>query len=242
MPIPIPLIALGAAYAATLVPRASEEVGPAAPDDTSGDVMPHSIDWNPLIEEMRGEISADFLRRWMERESGGNPCAKGMWGGPWEAGIGQVYFGEDQRHTSQFGVTLDDLRACCYIGSERMASYPTDAQMRANVSSLVMMATKYTSVARNRLSAIGVEWSDLDVQCLAKLYHALPVLVTNHLSVAYRNGMASDWNTYRSYYGNMSREEVIEADLAAGYKAGKGAARFWPLDRLFENAEYTGKG
>lgn len=200
------------------------------------------IDWAPLVDSMRGEIDGGFLMRWIRKESDGNPCSKGAWDGPWEAGIGQVYFDKNERNAVKFGVTLDQLRECCYIGSELMASPVTDVQMQANVKSLVGMASAYMSIAMGKLYALSENWSKSDVQCLAKLYHALPILVTTHLSIASQDGMASDWDSYRAYLGQMDRDGILSIDQRAGYPPGKGAAPYWPLDRLFDNAQFTGRG
>lgn len=201
-----------------------------------------TVDWSALIEEMCGDVPADFLARWIHWESGGNPCSKGMWGGPWEAGIGQVYFGVKERNKRNFGATLDELRECCYVGSQKMATAPTDNQKRVNVLSLVAMASEYIGIAKRKTAALGLAWPESDILCLAKLYHALPVLCTTHLSVAATDGAADSWDAYRAYASGLSRDDVLAWDQVAGYPPGKGAARFYPLDRLFDNAEKTGRG
>ena len=258
MPIVIPLLAIAGAYAALKGQQDEpEESGDATSDDTevptpsepdpnTGSEPVTGINWSTLIEEMRGSVPSDYLHRWIygvpgsgfNGESGGNPCSKGVWGGPWEAGIGQVYFDRDQRNTPQFGVTLDQLRSCCVVDSQSVARTPTGEEMRYQVSSLVAMATKYISLAGSR----NTGWDGEGILCLAKLYHALPVLVTTHLTAAIQDGQAGSWDEYRAYLGSMTRDEVLAIDQRMGYAAGHGAAPYWPLDRLFSNAQLTGRG
>lgn len=243
MPIVVPLLALGAAYVALRSAETpAEEPTPPTPDTGSEDTQVTSaVDWNPLIAELAGEIPAEFLVRWKDRESGGNPCSKGAWGGPWEAGIGQAYYERAERSSRVFGVTLDELRGMCATDTQTMTRAPTDEEMRAHVSQLVEMARQYIATARFKLDALSLYWSEEDVLCLAKLYHALPVLVTTHLSVAAQDGKASSWDDYRQYLGSMEQSEVRQIDVRAGYQTG-GAAPYWPLDRLYNNAQLTGRG
>jgi hypothetical protein len=242
MPVVIPLLAFGVAYG--LAMRNSESTGDTPlVDDVGGSSVPPVPDsWSELLYELRGDVDADFLSRWIARESGGNPCSKGSWGGPWEAGIGQLYFDKTQRNSTVFGVTLDDLRAACVMDSQEIATELTYEQRQVQVASLVAMASKYLSIARERLQAIGEVWSDVDIQCLAKLYHALPVLVSGHLSVASRDGHTSSWEAYSSYMSTMTRDGVVAMDRVAGYEAGSGAAPFFPIARLFVNASTVGRG
>lgn len=256
MPVVVPLLALGAAYLAirgakgpqpeSAVSDADAESVDTAADSGSGSsgnqTVTTGIDWTPLATEMGGSIPVDFLLRWIQKESGGNPCSKGVWGGPWEAGIGQVYFDKDQRSTAIFGATLDQLRAACVIDSQTVARPLTDDEMRIQMSSLVDMATRYIVVAGGKLDALGETWGAGDILCLAKLYHALPVLCTTHLSLASHDGHASSWDDYVSYMESMSKDELIAFDLRAGYTAGHGAAPYYPIARLFANAQSTGRG
>lgn len=244
MPVVIPLLALGAAYAFARVrgvESQSEEPKP-EPEPQEGPEVKVTIDWEPYLNDLKGDLDGQFLARWIAKESSGNPCAIGVWGGPWEAGIGQVYFDKDQRDATVFGATLNQLRECCYIGSEKMASPPTEVQIRVNAESLVNMARGYMNMAQGKIDALGEVWSPSDIQCLAKLYHALPVLATTHLSHASQTGQASDWNAYRSYMGGLDKQGLIAVDTEMGYPSGKGAAPYWPVDRLFDNAQFTGRG
>ena len=199
------------------------------------------IDWKPLISAAT-DIDADFLMRWVEKESDGNPCSKGIWGGPWEAGIAQVYYDKNQRNASVFGATIDQLRTACELDTQRQIRDLTDAEKALQVSSLVKMADNYLGIARTKLAALGLNWAETDVQCLAKLYHALPVLATSHLSYAAQNGHADYWDDFDNFESSSTREEIIAIDAAMGYAPGKGAAPFWPIGRFFDNARYVGKG
>lgn len=205
--------------------------------------MTQQTSWDDILEELRGELPLEFLQRWIAKESGGNACATGSYGGPWEVGIGQLYFDRDQETARQYGATLSELRSYCDGTSQRQSRKMSDDERRLNVSAtLIGPANAYLSIARQRLTSIGAAWTEEDTLCLAKLYHALPVLVTAHLSVANEDGNAYSWDAYRGYVGNMTRDEVLEFDRRAGYTPPGGAAAYWPLDRLFANAQYTGRG
>lgn len=245
MPLVIPLLAFGAAYTiirgATAV-QTTDDTSPSDSQPTTSVAPSTGSDWSFLIGDMRGDVNAEFIRRWIARESDGNPCAIGVYGGPWEVGIGQVYYDVGEFDKSIFGSSARQLRQYCNGSSQALVRELTDEERRNQMYSLVEMAKQYISIARNRLSAIGAIWSDEDVQCLAKLYHALPILVTNHLSVAAQDGMTDSWDSYRSYLGTMTRDEVLAVDSRAGYTAGQGAARKYPLDSKFANAQSVGRG
>lgn len=233
MPAPvIPLLALGAAYYA-LREAPPEEERPAITVPEPGDMgmTIGGIDWTPLLEEHRGSLPRDFLERWITKESGGNPCSIGVWGGPWEAGIGQAYYERPGQRV--YGVTLDELRGMCNASGalQQVARQPTDDELRAHVVQLVGMANDYVLKAARYLDAAGESWEGDDVLCLAKLYHALPVLVIKHLAQSSKTGSAYSWDAFRAHIISLSGDEL-----------GAPANRYMPLDRLFENAQYTGKG
>lgn len=246
MPIPLVLgaAALGAAWLAaggsasagdgTIDDTAPDDAPPPLPQDpvTPVNPRPRMPDFDPLLDELRGDVPLAYLQRWMTRESGGNPCATGMWGGPWEAGIAQVYFDEHQRNVPQFGVTIDELRGACALDSQTMVRDLTDDEMRAQVNSLVMMAASYRQIAEQRLSQCGqLEWADDDVWALAKLQHALPVLTSKYLPAASAAGQAGSWVEFRAF--------VVGLDHAGAVAIDANGARFMPFARLFANAEYT---
>lgn len=197
------------------------------------------IDWVPYFIQLGGAAMLPYLARWMEKESGGDPCATGAWGGPWEAGIGQIYF--ERRDQRVYGVTLDELRDCCEATDA--ACKPSDASKRANASSLIAMAKDCIGTARRALQRSGLTWEEGDVLSLAKLQHNLPVLIT-YLGLAAQDGMARDWDSFRAYIGGMTRAQAEDMDRRAGYEPTRreGASRYHPLDRLFVNAQYVGRG
>lgn len=220
MPVPIPLIALGAAYLATRAAPLS-----ASGNDANMKVIPLP-EWDPLIDELAPEIG-DFLRRWITRESGGNPCSIGMWGGPWEAGLGQIYFAKEYQQGDKVrGVTMAELRVGCGDGSsQRLTRALTDEEKRPHVTSLVAEAREF--IAKAITSA--PEWSDEDQLCLAKLWHGLPAFA----SMA--PGGFGSWDEFRAWMESLTRDEMTERNAGAG--------RFYSkLTDLMNNAQSVGRG
>lgn len=246
MPVVLPLIGLGAAYLAL---RRGSDVPAAEPSPIQSTsegqdaTAQSSTNWSALIDELRGDLPSEFISRWMSRESDGNPCATGVFGGPWEVGVGQLYFDRDQSSATLYGSTLSSLRAYCDGNSQRQSRELTGDEMRANLkSTLIAPAIQYRATVSDKLSGLGLTWSAGDILCLTKLFNALPILTTTHLSYAANSGHADDWDSYREYMAALSREEVVAIDVEMGYASGSGAAPYYPLTRLFDNAQFVGRG
>lgn len=202
---------------------------------------PTVSEWDDLLEEQRGDIPLDFLRRWISRESGGNPCSVGSVqqmvrdGYAREAGIGQLYF-EGKTHAA-FGVTSGDLRAACSPTSQSLVRALTDDERRMQVDSLLAMVRAYQATAWSRLQKVGVEWGQDDwsgnYQAFVKLHHALPALAKSFLAPAVAAGRGDSWQDFRGYILDLSVQEVQEIDRGAAPYQGMFA-------RLIANAEHTG--
>lgn len=222
MPIPaIPLLALGAAYLST------RNAAPAVSSDDA-DVNMKAIampEWDDLINEIAPEIG-DFLRRWIARESGGNPCSTGMWNGPWEAGLGQIYFtnyGDTVR-----GVTIEQLRVAC--SGQRLTRALTEDEKRPHVESLVSEARDFIARATTSVP----DWSDEDIMCMAKLWHALPAFAAC-ITAAQSAGQSGSWDEFRAWMESQTQAQIAGINAAAGRFYGK-------LTALFNNAQSVGRG
>lgn len=195
-----------------------------------------SIDWTTILDRYRGQIPMDLLQRWLARESGGNPCAIGMWGGPWEAGIGQAYY-RDIAETVH-GATMAELRGMCSVSNPReMVRPPTAAELATHARQLVRMVSSDLAKARSALTAAGVAgWSEPDVQALAKLLHNLPLLVRVVPPAA------SSWDAYRAVVGSLTAAELREMASRAGYEGARLASYQPKIGALLDLAQEVGRG
>jgi len=193
-------------------------------------------DWIPYLEQARGDLPLDFLVRWKDRESAGNPCSVGsvtqLRSAGWarEAGIGQLYF--ESRDQTVFGVTLAQLRGACSATDQTLLRPLTDDECIAQAESLCAMAQSYLALSKSRLSNAGVVWTDAEMLCLCKLQHGLPALGRSFLPAAAQAGRAGSWADFRAYVDELNAAQVTAID--------RGATPYMPFDRIFDNAQYTG--
>jgi hypothetical protein len=253
---PITLTLLAAAWLVSkfLPSSASSEGGDATDDsgDASADpgeaVQPS--DWTGDIAQASSSSDPEgwqeFLLRWIQRESGGNPCSVGSAaqlqrdGWAREAGIGQVYF--ESARAASYGALSSQLHPADACSLQEQTRPLTSDERAIQVSTLVEMATDYYHRASSKLSSLGLDWSNEDTLALTKSYHALPVIPTSWLAIAHEDGNADSWDAFASWVSGLSHDEAVTVDQRAGYAAGHGAAPYYPLDRLMSNATWTGKG
>lgn len=196
--------------------------------------------WGVELDTMRGSIPLDFLLRWMQRESGGNPCSLGRNDSVGiEAGIGQVFFSPPTQRL--YGVTSADLRTYC-DGQTQTRELTADERMQ-QAQSFVGMAGQYIVRAKQVTDKHDVYWSPTDdLLCLAKLNHALPILLGVYFDAAASQWQHITWNSYRGFLDGLSRDEALEIDRSGGYPVGSGGAPYWPFSRFCSNAQYAGRG
>lgn len=236
----VPLIAIGAAGLALL--RPTTETAPSASGDGAASqeapVSQSSGRWTTRVEWWRQYIVAtgtslpvEFLLRWIQRESDGDPASVGN---SREVGIGQLYF--DTGVSRLYGYSLDDLRASTHDPARL-----TIDQRNAQVESLTGLATDCLvgdHHAADTLLSLGLFWGD-DALCVAKLWHNLPVLVSTYLPRAARDGV-TDWDGFRAWCALLSLDDsrAIWGNAARYYGSGGKAA--W--ERFTSQAEYVGRG
>jgi hypothetical protein len=246
MPIPALLLVGGGAIAFARIFGQSEpehtESDPPAEDETeTADPQPVTAaltptTWDDLLNELCGSLPVDFLQRWITRESAGNACSVGSIaqmnrdGYAREAGIGQVYFESPTQRV--FGVTSNELRAYCAPGTQNQTRDLTDDERRAQVQSLVSMATAFLAAADSKLAAQGLSWETPDRLALAKLHHGLPAIPKSLLPAANRAGRAGSWSEFRDYCSQLTADVIDSID--------HGITAYLPIDRFFTNAAYTG--
>lgn len=191
-------------------------LGTVQPDPPGPGARPPSMaDWTRVLAPLclaRG-IPTAFAARWVEMESGGNPCAvgyppaKGPDGYPLEMGIAQLYNPDDLGVVDP-RLTGAELRACCVPGDQhetvykgrrvrgfsgRMARPMTPAEIQRQAEGTVGLIARCVQSATRDLVDVdaGPGWSlsDRGFWALVKLRHALPAVVAVGLpAVASRLG------------------------------------------------------
>lgn len=186
--------------------------------------------WRSWVADV-GDIPTAFLMKWIEVESYGNPCAVGIAGV--EAGIGQTYHPDDDRH----GATFAQLRTNCNGAKETRSL--TDDERALQVRVLLSLVRSCRSRAQAKLDATNTQWSTStsDYWALVKLVHGLPGIVNVLLpACAKKHGAPSSFAEFRAYCVGLSVDEV-ESFVANGNAWVKRFKSEFP--RIFNNAEKT---
>jgi hypothetical protein len=165
----------------TAVKKTSE--GASAPKESP---RPTLAIWRPIVKSLLpAELDLDFVMKWIEVESGGNPCAVGSFkqrgpdGHPREMGIGQFYNPDD---LIRIKLTGDQLRAYCIPETQKLSRPLTGEEMRAQAQATIDLILYCRQRAIRDLQGIGVAtgktvvWSPRDFYALIKLQHGLPVV------------------------------------------------------------------
>lgn len=186
--------------------------------------------WRSLVEDLAGELPTEFLLKYIEVESGGNPCALGI--ANVEAGLFQTYHPDDDR----YGLTFTECRTGC-SGAKLVRSL-SDAEKRARVAAGIAMVRAHLARARKQVEASELPWTEdtSDFWSLVKIQHGLPAVPSAFLPAFVRAiGRAPDsWDEWRAWVESLSADEVGAINSAV--------KRFYgdPLTRVFNNAEKTG--
>jgi len=172
-------------------------------------------------------IQLPYALKWIDLESGGNPCevgspaARGPDGNPRELGIAQLYNPDDLH---RFGVTGAQLRAYCVPGNDHAVTYKgrtvrgfssallrplTAVEMQDQADAAVRLIAHCMSTATQDLVAVnaGAAWSPStrNFWTLVKLQHGLPGLSRSGMpAVARRLGRAPrSWQEFRTTLGEV---------------------------------------
>jgi hypothetical protein len=184
-------------------------------------------------------IPLAYALKWIDLESGGNPCAigspasRGPDGNPRELGIAQFYNPDDLR---RFGVTGTQLRAYCVPGDNHAVTYKgrtvrgfssallrplTATEMQEQADAAVKLIAYCMSTATRDLRAVnaGATWSPAtrNFWTMVKLQHGLPGLSRSGLrAVARRLGRAPrSWEEFKATIGEveLDRETTKYRDV-----------------------------
>ncbi len=195
-------------------------------DNTNiGNVKPPTLEqWGALLAPgcLAHRLQLPYVLKWIDLESGGNPCAVGYPaahgpdGQPLELGIAQAYNPDDLQ---LLGVTGTQLRAYCVPGDRHSITYKgktvqgfssallrplTAEEMQVQADAAVSLITRCMSTATRDLMGVnaGAGWSPStrNYWTLVKLQHALPGLSRSGLpAVARRLGRAPrSWLEFRT--------------------------------------------
>jgi hypothetical protein len=211
--------------------------------------------WAPLLAPgcLRYGIQLAYALKWVDIESGGNPCEVGYppahgSGGPWskqprEMGIVQFYNPDDLQ---ALGLSGDALRAYCVPGDQHETMYKgnivrgfsqkatrplTSDEMAQQADGAVGLIKRSMSSATSDLMSVraGPTWSPStrNYWALVKLQHGLPQISRVGLpAVTKRLGRPpSGWGEFRTTLASVKLDDATEKKYRKDF------------DRVLDNAE-----
>lgn len=174
--------------------------------------------WAPIVSPLavKEGIDPNFVMKWIEVESGGNPCAVGSLrafgpdGNPREMGIAQFYNPDDLTYLRIDG---GQLRAYCVPGTQSQSRALTANEMLFQVNATVALVKRCMAGARRDLASVGVQWSEHDFYCLTKLQHGLPGISHRGIpAVAAKLGRPpAGWNEFKANLQLVKLDSGTEA-------------------------------
>jgi hypothetical protein len=209
------------------------------PADGSVVAIPRTSDWAAMLAPacVASGIPLAYALKWIDMESGGNPCAIGYpaahgpdWQ-PLEMGIAQVYNPDDLRLTNP-PLTGAELRAYCMPGDQHEILYKgktirgfSQAMLRPllpheklrQVDGSVGLIKRSMRSARQDLDGVGAgpAWGvdGRDFWRLVKLQHGLPAFSREGMpAVAKLLGRAPrEWNEFKASLGRVTLGAQAEA-------------------------------
>jgi hypothetical protein len=194
----------------------------APPTQSPAPQRPYEVEsWRPLVTEMAGDIPVELLLRWINRESGGNPCATGApapsGGGSIENGIFQLYSPDADRFA-----TPAQLHGAFCSGQTCIRDLTLE-EARIQVASGIALVTSLRNLARAHLKGAGVVWQEVgsDFWSLVKMEHNVPVVCRDYL----KNVRPTSWSEFKAgvlknppqkYSGTIDGILSLAEDIGAG--------------------------
>lgn len=191
--------------------------------------------WRSLLEQYGQELDVAKLSAWIAEESDG--CPSGL-GSMYEVGIFQI----DLQDGPAWGGSIETLHGAFSVSptSQHLARELTSDEEILQVTTGVAFVQHARSYAQQNLAASSLSWSDDDVWCLTKLYHALPRLSDQFLAAAAAAGQASSWSDFSSYLTGLSQSDAQQVNSAvAAYGVDK-TGNWVGFTRFIRNAERVG--
>ena len=155
-----------------------------------------------------------YALRWVQLESGGNPCAigsptqKGPDGHPRELGIAQFYNPDDLQflHLTGHGLRL-------YCGKDnRPVRALTEAEVKEQAEATVELIDRCMIRAQGDLARVGATWKTYDVLCLTKLQHGLPGISRSGLPAVTKllGRPPADWDEFCANVSKVTLDSGTE--------------------------------
>lgn len=184
--------------------------------------------WTPLLVTLAPTLPVRKLSAWLREESGGYPGALGT---PFEVGIFQI----DLQDGPRYGATTFSLHEsfCMAPDSEEMFRALTADEDRHQVITGIAMIEDVLARTTAMLTNAGIAWSDDDLWCLIKLWHCLPRLWDQYLHYARNTRHTESWAQFRAFITGLTRDGAANVNAEV-------AAKYWPFNRFFNNAERVG--
>lgn len=189
--------------------------------------------WEVYLEPFCAEhsVSRTYAAKWLEVESGGNPCAvgnlnaKGPDGNPLEMGIAQFYNPDDLGRLKLSG---NELRAYCKPGTQSVSRALTDGECKDQAEAAVKLIVQCRDSAEKDLAKVGASWGERDLAALTKLQHGLPGLSRAGLPVVTKQlgRPPATWKEYRLTMTSVKLDPGTERYRSSYAK-------------IFDNAEKT---
>jgi hypothetical protein len=184
--------------------------------------------WAPIVARLIPQVAPRapqaFVMKWLEIESGGNPCAVGdpgqlgPDGNPAEIGIGQLYNPDD---FVAFGARAGDFRAYCQPAAPLSAAY---RQARADLSNAQGdVALQTAAKARMATAARQMQTktrmltpAEVDAQVRITLLDKIEQGITHADGVVHANGLS--WSV-PDYWKLVKAPHALPAILGNGMPA-----------------------
>lgn len=192
--------------------------------------------WGGIIAPLAkaANLNLQYVLRWIEVESGGNPCAVGNPkalgpdGTPKELGIVQLYNPDDLIKLKATGA---ELRAYCVPGTQRVSRVLTPAEMLRQAQLAIDLIVSCRKSAAADLLKVGATWDSQsrDFYNLIKLQHGLPGISRSGIPATskFLGHAPRDWVEFRQTLSKVKLDPGTEA-----YR--------FQFDGILNNAEKTG--